>query len=65
MEINVNFLCSTDIVQNDWNGYILETLNNIDVFCYSPLKNDKSFSFNYEELPDPRETMFNNDWLQT
>ena len=41
-------------VQNNWNRYIGEKLSNIDIFSYSPLKIDKSFEFNYEELTDPK-----------
>ena len=50
--------------QNNWNRYIGKKLNNIDIFSYSPLKIDKSFEFNYEELSDPKKTTFNNAWLQ-
>ena len=31
------------IAQNNWNGYIGKTLNNIDIFSYSPLKINKLF----------------------
>ena len=36
------------IVQNNLNGYIGKTLNNIDIFSYSPLKINKLFWLNYE-----------------
>ena len=31
------------LCQNYWNGYIGKTINNIDVFSYSPLRIGKSF----------------------
>ena len=40
-------------VHNNWNGYIGCALNSI-VFNYSPLKTDRLFQLNYEELSDSR-----------
>ena len=38
----------------------LWTFNNIDVFSYNPLKIDKSFYLNYEELSNSRKIIANN-----